>query len=79
VALRKCSKLWMYRCSVSIWDSWWDYMEFSDVATPKPRPTSTGRCVTFKLSKLHLGCFVVFSLFRPLESLLSESSLSRAT
>jgi hypothetical protein len=35
-------------------------MEFSDVAIPKPRPTSTGRCVTLKLSKLHLGCFVVF-------------------
>jgi hypothetical protein len=54
-------------------------MEFSDVAIPKPRPTSTGRCVTFKVSKLHLGCLVVFSLFRPLESLLSESSFSRAT
>jgi hypothetical protein len=49
-------------------------LEFSDVAVQKPRPTSTGRCVTFKLSKLHLGCFVVFSLFPPLESLLSESS-----
>jgi len=54
-------------------------MEFSDVATPKPHPTSTGRCVTFKLSKLHVGCFVAFSLFWPLGSLLSESSFSRAT
>ncbi len=54
-------------------------MEFSDVAIPKPHPTSAGRCVTFKLSKLHLGCFVVFSLFPPLESLLSESSFPRAT
>jgi hypothetical protein len=53
-------------------------MEFSDVAIPKPHPTSTGRCVTFKLSQLHLGSFVVFSLFRPLGSLLSESSFSRA-
>ncbi len=58
-----------------MWDSWWDYMEFADVAIWKVHPTSTGRLMAFKLSQLHLGCFFFFLFLFcfSLWSLLSES------